>query len=59
MFGDKCDIATECSFPNSTCDAKTKRCQCAEELPVTNHYNKCGKGKSNISNICRPLINHT
>ncbi|XP_054085309.1 uncharacterized protein LOC105211327 isoform X2 [Zeugodacus cucurbitae] len=42
-FGDKCDNTLECGFPGSICDAKKKSCQCTEDLPVTNHIDKCGK----------------
>ncbi|XP_026839485.1 uncharacterized protein LOC6556297 isoform X1 [Drosophila erecta] len=42
-FGDKCDNTLECGFPGSICDPKKKSCQCTEDLPVTNHYDKCGK----------------
>lgn len=44
LFGDKCDETAQCGFPDSVCDAKRKRCQCNDEFPVTNHFNKCGKG---------------
>lgn len=43
-FGDKCETTTECGFPGSICDSKKRSCQCVEELPVTNHLDKCGKG---------------
>ncbi|XP_016926358.4 uncharacterized protein jus isoform X2 [Drosophila suzukii] len=42
-FGDKCDNTLECGFPGSICDPKKKSCQCTEDLPVTNHIDKCGK----------------
>ncbi|XP_013107803.2 uncharacterized protein LOC106087333 isoform X2 [Stomoxys calcitrans] len=42
-FGDKCDNTLECGFPGSICDTKKKSCQCTEDLPVTNHIDKCGK----------------
>ncbi|XP_067617417.1 uncharacterized protein jus isoform X2 [Eurosta solidaginis] len=42
-FGDKCENTLECGFPGSICDAKKKSCQCTEDLPVTNHFDKCGK----------------
>ncbi|XP_061396370.1 uncharacterized protein LOC133332001 [Musca vetustissima] len=42
-FGDKCDNTLECGFPGSICDTKKKSCQCTEDLPVTNHFDKCGK----------------
>uniref|UniRef100_A0A0K8UVY4 EB domain-containing protein n=1 Tax=Bactrocera latifrons TaxID=174628 RepID=A0A0K8UVY4_BACLA len=42
-FGDKCENTLECGFPGSICDAKKKSCQCTEDLPVTNHIDKCGK----------------
>ncbi|XP_054726466.1 uncharacterized protein LOC129236232 isoform X2 [Anastrepha obliqua] len=42
-FGDKCEGTLECGFPGSICDAKKKSCQCTEDLPVTNHIDKCGK----------------
>ncbi|XP_037947216.1 uncharacterized protein LOC119679109 isoform X2 [Teleopsis dalmanni] len=42
-FGDKCERTLECGFPGSTCDQKKKSCQCTEDLPVTNHIDKCGK----------------
>ncbi|XP_055853490.1 uncharacterized protein LOC129917145 isoform X3 [Episyrphus balteatus] len=42
-FGDKCENTLECGFPGSICDPKKKSCQCVEELPVTNHIDKCGK----------------
>lgn len=44
-FGDKCEGTQECGFPGSICDAKKRSCQCIEDLPVTNHIDKCGKGK--------------
>lgn len=43
-FGDKCEKTEECGFPGSICDSKKRSCQCIEELPVTNHIDKCGKG---------------
>lgn len=43
-FGDKCETTQECGFPGSICDSKKRSCQCIEELPVTNHIDKCGKG---------------
>ncbi|EDW83094.2 uncharacterized protein Dwil_GK22496 [Drosophila willistoni] len=42
-YGDKCDNTLECGFPGSICDPKKKSCQCTEDLPVTNHFDKCGK----------------
>lgn len=42
-FGDKCVSTDECSFPGSICDPQKRRCQCIEELQVTNHLDKCGK----------------
>ncbi|XP_023308908.2 uncharacterized protein LOC111690628 isoform X3 [Lucilia cuprina] len=42
-FGDKCENTLECGFPGSICDPKKKSCQCTEDLPVTNHIDKCGK----------------
>lgn len=45
-FGDKCESTQECGFPGSICDSKKRSCQCIEDLPVTNHIDKCGKGKS-------------
>lgn len=50
-FGDKCDNTLECGFPGSICDTKKKSCQCTEDLPVTNHFDKCGKGKSTQGSI--------
>lgn len=47
-FGDKCVSTNECGFPGSVCDPKMRSCQCIEELPVTNHLDKCGKGKAII-----------
>ncbi|XP_070138213.1 uncharacterized protein jus isoform X3 [Drosophila bipectinata] len=44
-FGDKCENTLECGFPGSICDPKKKSCQCTEDLPVTNHIDKCGKGR--------------
>lgn len=44
-FGDKCDSTQECGFHGSICDSKKRSCQCIEELPATNHIDKCGKGK--------------
>lgn len=44
-FGDKCENTLECGFPGSICDSKKKSCQCTEDLPITNHFDKCGKGK--------------
>lgn len=45
-FGDKCETDNECGFPHSICDSKMKKCQCVEDMPATNHLDKCGK--SNI-----------
>lgn len=47
-FGDKCEVTQECGFPGSICDSKKRSCQCIEELPVTNHIDKCGKGNVTI-----------
>lgn len=44
-FGDRCEDTVECGFPGSICDPRKKSCQCIEDLPVTNHLDKCGKGK--------------
>lgn len=44
-FGDKCESTTECGFPDSICDSKKRSCQCVIHLPVTNHIDKCGRGK--------------
>lgn len=44
-FGDKCENTQECGFPGSVCEAKKRSCQCIEDLPATNHIDKCGKGK--------------
>lgn len=44
-FGDKCENTLECGFPGSICDTKKKSCQCTDDLPVTNHIDKCGKSK--------------
>lgn len=43
LFGDRCDHTNECGFPGSECDKNRKRCECQEEVPVTNHIDKCGK----------------
>ena len=45
-FGDKCNNTLECGFPGSICDSKKKACQCTEDLQITNHIDKCGKGIS-------------
>ncbi|BFF91860.1 uncharacterized protein DMAD_10058 [Drosophila madeirensis] len=50
-FGDKCDNTLECGFPGSICDPKKKSCQCTEDLPVTNHIDKCGK-EAAINETC-------
>lgn len=50
---DKCDSTDECGFPGSVCDSHQKTCQCIEELPVTNHIDKCGKGE--LWNDCRSI----
>ncbi|KAL5282802.1 hypothetical protein ACFFRR_005706 [Megaselia abdita] len=42
-FGDKCENTLECGFPGSVCDSKKRSCQCTDDLPVTNHIDKCGK----------------
>lgn len=47
-FGDKCESTLECGFPGSICDSKKKSCQCVEDLPVTNHIDKCGKGEMRV-----------
>lgn len=44
-FGDKCESTKECGFSGSICDSKKRSCQCIEDLPATNHIDKCGKGK--------------
>lgn len=46
-FGDKCEHTEDCGFMYSVCDPKQRTCQCIEDMPVTNHYNKCGKGMLN------------
>ncbi|XP_017131313.1 uncharacterized protein LOC108148683 isoform X1 [Drosophila elegans] len=50
-FGDKCDNTLECGFPGSICDPKKKSCQCTEDLPVTNHIDKCGK-EASVNESC-------
>ncbi|KAJ6637205.1 Glycerophosphodiester phosphodiesterase GDPD5, partial [Pseudolycoriella hygida] len=50
-FGDKCESTLECGFPGSICDPKKKSCQCVENLPITNHIDKCGK-EAAINDSC-------
>lgn len=50
-FGDKCESTLECGFPGSICDPRKKSCQCTEDLPVTNHIDKCGK-EASINESC-------
>ncbi|XP_031618043.1 uncharacterized protein LOC116337536 isoform X2 [Contarinia nasturtii] len=50
-FGDKCETTYECGFPDSICDSKKRSCQCIEELPVTNHIDKCGK-EASVNESC-------
>ncbi|XP_037030679.1 uncharacterized protein LOC119070437 isoform X3 [Bradysia coprophila] len=50
-FGDKCESTLECGFPGSVCDSKKKSCQCVENLPITNHLDKCGK-EAAINDTC-------
>lgn len=49
-FGDKCESTWECGFPDSICDSKKRSCQCMIHLPVTNHIDKCGRGKPIMTN---------
>lgn len=51
-FGDRCENTQECGFPGSICDSKKQKCQCIEELPATNHIDKCGKG---MYGVCRSV----
>nr|CAD7255958.1 unnamed protein product [Timema shepardi] len=53
-IGDKCEESLDCGYDGGVCD-KTKKpiCQCSPELPVTNHIDKCGKGKEEKGN--RPI----
>lgn len=44
-FGDRCENTQECGFVGSVCDHMSKKCTCISELPITNHLDKCGKGK--------------
>nr|CAD7424644.1 unnamed protein product [Timema monikensis] len=48
-IGDKCEESLDCGYDGGVCD-KTKKpiCQCSPELPVTNHIDKCGKGKMEL-----------
>lgn len=57
-FGDKCENTLECGFPGSICDPKKKSCQCTEDLPVTNHIDKCGKGKLETEPWERGCLSH-
>lgn len=43
-FGDKCNSTSECAFEGSVCDKALGTCQCTEDVPITNHLDKCGKG---------------
>lgn len=44
-FGDRCTKTQECGFEGSVCDEIKGLCTCMSEVPVTNHLDKCGKGK--------------
>lgn len=57
-FGDKCESTTECGFPDSICDSKKRSCQCVVHLPVTNHIDKCGRGKPSIKWVSSSSSHH-
>lgn len=46
LFGDKCNNTQECGFDGSVCDDINGRCVCRHDVPITNHLDKCGVGKS-------------
>ncbi|KAL4710796.1 hypothetical protein ACJJTC_009345 [Scirpophaga incertulas] len=50
-FGDACSTVAQCMFPQAVCDDQQKTCQCHPDVPVTNHYDKCGKPAS-INQTC-------
>ncbi|GJQ81665.1 hypothetical protein Trydic_g8543 [Trypoxylus dichotomus] len=50
-FGDRCNLTSQCGFDGSICDAYSWTCKCIEELPVTNHIDKCGK-EAKINETC-------
>ncbi|XP_022903754.1 uncharacterized protein [Onthophagus taurus] len=49
MFGDRCNATWECGFNGSICVGG--HCQCTEDMPVTNHLNKCGK-EAKVNESC-------
>ncbi|XP_069686759.1 uncharacterized protein jus isoform X2 [Periplaneta americana] len=43
-LGDKCNDTSECGFDGAVCSGDKKAtCQCQQDLPATNHIDKCGK----------------
>jgi hypothetical protein len=43
-IGDKCEKNTDCGFDGAVCAGEKKStCQCLQELPASNHLDKCGK----------------
>ncbi|XP_048513192.1 uncharacterized protein LOC105688600 isoform X2 [Athalia rosae] len=50
-FADFCKEDRDCGFPGSFCEPRTKKCNCKEEFPATNHIDKCGV-KANVNESC-------
>ncbi|XP_046436152.1 uncharacterized protein LOC124187978 isoform X1 [Neodiprion fabricii] len=50
-FADRCQQDNDCGFVGSYCEPRTKKCNCKEEFPATNHIDKCGV-KANINESC-------
>lgn len=50
-FADACKEDKDCNFNGSYCEPRSKRCNCREEFPATNHIDKCGI-KANVNESC-------
>ncbi|KAK9737860.1 hypothetical protein QE152_g10362 [Popillia japonica] len=48
-FGDRCNDSAQCGFDGSFCNGGM--CMCIEDLPITNHIDKCGK-EARINESC-------
>ncbi|KAM3960988.1 EB domain-containing julius seizure protein [Aphomia sociella] len=50
-YSDTCSTVADCNFTHSICDDVQKTCMCHPDVPVSNHYDKCGKPAS-INETC-------
>ncbi|XP_037868805.1 uncharacterized protein LOC101739610 isoform X2 [Bombyx mori] len=49
--GDWCSLTADCNFPDAVCDESQKVCTCHPDVPISNHFDKCGKPAS-INESC-------